>query len=138
MGGLKKKEQEELKKLLLDEKRRVIAHLEELSRSSGKGMEPEVGDQLDVASTEISQAALQKIGKRESTLLKKIQYSLKKLEEGTYGECEECGELIAYKRLLARPVAQLCIDCKTEQESTERRFVTDREESDEDFNDDDS
>ena len=55
-------------------------------------------------------------------MLKKIDYALEKIKDKTYGECENCGEQIAVARLKARPVAQLCIDCKTEQESVERRY----------------
>ena len=44
---------------------------------------------------------------------------LLKMEEGTYGICENCGEPIPYKRLKARPVARLCIRCKEEEELNE-------------------
>ena len=43
------------------------------------------------------------------------------IEDGIYGECEACGEAIDLKRIRARPVAELCIDCKSEQEQLERR-----------------
>ncbi len=49
--------------------------------------------------------------------------ALEKIEDGIYGECESCGEDIGMKRLEARPVAELCIDCKSEQEKLERREV---------------
>jgi len=113
---MKKKELETLKGLLLEEKRKILRHLEDLTDSSEESMEAGVGDPVDIASMEISQASLQKIGKRETYLLKKIDLALKKVEEGTYGECESCGEQIAIPRLMARPVAQLCIDCRTEEE----------------------
>lgn len=122
--ALKKKDIDALKKLLLEDKRKILRHLEDLTDSSeeGLGLEAGAGDPVDIASLEINQANLQKIGKRETYLLKKIDYALKKIEEGTFGECESCGEDISVARLMARPVAQLCIDCKTEQESVERRF----------------
>ena len=44
------------------------------------------------------------------------------VEQGVYGECEGCGEEIGLKRLEARPVAELCIDCKAEQEKLERHL----------------
>jgi DnaK suppressor protein len=44
-----------------------------------------------------------------------------KIEEGEYGECKNCGEPIGVARLRARPVAELCIECKSEQEKLERR-----------------
>ena len=89
------------------------------------------GDTADIASLEMNQANLAKIGKREQKLLKKIEQALERIEDKTYGECESCGEQIAVARLVARPVATLCIDCKTEQESVERRF-SDKHESDDD------
>lgn len=120
--SLKKKELEKFKKLLEEEQRKITRHLEELSDSSNEELDLSTGDSVDIASLEINQANLQKIGKRETYLLKKIDLALKKIDDGTYGECESCGEPIAVGRLMARPVAQLCIDCKTQQENQERRF----------------
>lgn len=129
---MKKKDIETLKGLLLEEKRKILRHLEDLTDSSEEGMELNAGDPVDIASQEINQASLQKIGKRETYLLKKIDLALNKIDEGTYGECESCGEEIAVPRLMARPVAQLCIDCKTEQESMERRYTSRDTEEEED------
>lgn len=119
---LKKTEITKLKSVLDEEKRKILRHLENLSESSETEMQTTSGDQADLASLEINQANLTKIGKREEFLLKKIDLALKKIEEGEYGLCENCGDPIGYARLMARPVAQLCIDCKTEQESHERKF----------------
>lgn len=128
---MKKKELETLKGMLDEEKQKILRHLEDLTDSSEEGLQDSSGDEVDIASMEISQASLQKIGKRETYLLKKIDLALKKMEDGTYGECEECGEQISVARLMARPVAQLCIDCKTEQESLERRYNKRDEEEEE-------
>jgi DnaK suppressor protein len=57
---------------------------------------------------------------REQKLLEKINEALDRLDEGTYGICEECGCNINAKRLEARPVASFCIDCKTEMERREK------------------
>ena len=119
---MKKKDLDTLRKMLDEEKRKIVRHLDELSDSSVADLETTTGDSVDIASLEINQAAMQKIGKRELYLLKKIDLALKKMDEGTYGECESCGEEIALARLMARPVAQLCIDCKTDQENVERRY----------------
>ena len=120
---MKKKDLESFKDQLVDERTKILHHLENLSESAEEQQqEPAIGDPADIASLEIDQASIQKIGKREKFLLKKIDLALKKIEDGTYGECDECGEEISVARLKARPVAQLCIDCKTEQESKERRF----------------
>jgi DnaK suppressor protein len=119
---MKKKDLDTIKELLDEEKKRIHRHLEDISDSSVADLDTASGDSVDIASLEINQNSLQKIGKRELNHLKKIDVAIKKMEEGTYGECESCGEQIAVARLMARPVAQLCIDCKTEQENEERRY----------------
>jgi len=129
---MKKKDLDQLKKLLEDEKRRILRHLEDISDTSVSDLDTPSGDSVDIAALEINQNSLVKVGKRELNHLKKIDAALQKMEDGSYGECESCGEQIAVARLLARPVAQLCIDCKTAQENEERKY-TDRstdEESD--------
>lgn len=122
---MKKKEIDQLKGVLEEEKRRILRHLEDISDTSVADLDTPSGDSVDLASLEINQNSLVKVGKRELNHLKKIDVALKKIEEGTYGECESCGEQIGVARLLARPVAQLCIDCKTAQENEERKY-TDR------------
>ena len=119
---MKKKELDTLKKLLEEEKKRIFHHLQEISESSVADLETPSGDSVDLASLEINQNSLAKIGKREQNHLKKIDAALKKMDDGTFGECESCGEQISVARLMARPVAQLCIDCKTEQENEERKY----------------
>ena len=122
---MKKKDLDTLKKILEEEKKRIFHHLQEISETSVADLETPSGDSVDLASLEINQNSLAKIGKREQNHLKKIDVALKKIEDETYGECESCGEQIGFARLMARPVAQLCIDCKTAQENEERRY-TDR------------
>ena len=122
---MKKKEIEQLKGILEEEKRRIHRHLEDISDTSVADLDTPSGDSVDIAALEINQNSLVKVGKRELNHLKKIDVALKKIEEETYGECESCGEQIGFARLMARPVAQLCIDCKTAQENEERRY-TDR------------
>lgn len=130
---MKKKDLDTFRKLLDEEKRKILRHLEDLSDSAEADLEVGSGDSVDIAAMEINQANLQKIGKREKYLLKKIDLALRKIDDGTFGECESCGEEIGVPRLMARPVAQLCIDCKTEQENMERRYSS-REEEEEDDN----
>ena len=78
-------------------------------------------DALDLAVNESNRDFSLRLADRERRLMQKIQHALRRIHEGEYGACEACGEKIAYKRLLARPVATLCIDCKTEAEQMERR-----------------
>ena len=130
---MKKKDLDIFTKILIDEKKKILRHLEELTESSEDELELGSGDAADIANIEINQSKIQKIGKRETYLLKKIELALSKIDDGTFGECENCGEQIGVPRLMARPVAQLCIDCKTEQENHEKRF-SNKEEAEENDN----
>jgi len=57
---------------------------------------------------------------REGKLIQKIEKALDRIEEGSYGICETCGEDISVKRLKARPVTEQCIECKTASETAEK------------------
>jgi DnaK suppressor protein len=76
-------------------------------------------DELDQATSDIEQSMRMRLRNREVFYLKKLDEALKRIEEGTFGECEECGEDIGQNRLLARPTATLCVACKEDQERRE-------------------
>jgi DnaK suppressor protein len=86
-----------------------------------RGMAP---DALDLAASESSRDFSLRLAGRERQMLKKIRYAMERMDEGEYGMCESCGDPITYRRLLVRPVATLCIDCKTQAEQIERRSRT--------------
>lgn len=77
-------------------------------------------DSLDLAVSESNRDFSLRLADRERRLLKKIRHALERVQQGEYGVCEACGAEITYLRLKARPVASLCIDCKTEAEQIER------------------
>lgn len=79
----------------------------------------EIGDR---AAEEIDDTFQARLQGREAKLIAKIDETLGRIARGEYGLCESCGEEIAYPRLLARPVATLCIDCKTAQERKEKNY----------------
>ena len=78
-------------------------------------------DPTDQATAELDNNFLLRLRGREQKLLKKIDEAIARIDEGTYGVCESCGGQIGLKRLEARPVTTLCIECKTEQEENEKR-----------------
>lgn len=111
-------------KKLLQEKRQVILASTEAIREEGMGLDPnELPDEVDLASTETGQSLNLRLRDRELVLLRKIDKTLKKIEEGEFGVCERCGEEIGTKRLEARPVAEMCIRCKEELEKVEKGFA---------------
>ena len=78
-------------------------------------------DPADRATAESDRSFTLRIRDRELHLIRKIQAALQRIEEGTYGICEECGEEISLSRLKARPVTRLCIKCKEKQEIIEKQ-----------------
>jgi len=77
-------------------------------------------DPTDQASMETDRNFDLRIKDRERKLIKKIDQALNRIKEGEFGECDSCGGDISIKRLQARPVTTLCIECKTAQEQEER------------------
>ncbi|MBW1796798.1 MAG: RNA polymerase-binding protein DksA [Deltaproteobacteria bacterium] len=77
-------------------------------------------DPTDRASLESDRNFTLRIRDRERRLIAKIRNALDRLDMGTFGICEECGEDISDKRLKARPVTTLCINCKKNQENQEK------------------
>lgn len=78
-------------------------------------------DEIEQASMELDRGLTLRMSEREWNLIRKIEDALERVEKGTFGICEECGEEISEKRLMARPVTTLCIECKREQEALEKR-----------------
>jgi RNA polymerase-binding transcription factor len=77
-------------------------------------------DPTDRAALETDRNFLLRIRDRERKLIEKIKEALDRIESGRFGVCEVCGKDIGNKRLMARPVTTLCIECKKTQEARER------------------
>lgn len=72
-----------------------------------------LADSVDVAASESNREFSLRLQERDRALVAKIRDALRRLGDGEYGQCVACGEDINPKRLMARPVATHCIDCKT-------------------------
>lgn len=79
-----------------------------------------IPDPNDRATVESGRSFELRIRDRERKLLSKIEEAIQRIDDGEFGLCEDCGEVIGTKRLEARPVTTLCIDCKTKQENKEK------------------
>jgi len=82
-------------------------------------------DIVDQASSYTDKTVEMKALNRSRKLISKINSALQRLKEGTYGYCEETGEPIGLKRLMARPVATLSIEAQEKHERDEKIFVED-------------
>lgn len=81
------------------------------------------GDEGDLAVSEVTLSLTLRLQERQTQMLQKIDHTLAKIEEGSFGLCEQCEEPLNINRLKARPIANLCVACKEEQESKERVFA---------------
>ncbi len=117
-------EKEELayfKELLTGRLEVLLSEAEKTANGMNKTNEEAFPDPTDRASLETDRNFLLRIRDRERKLILKIKEALGKIEEGTFGICEECGEEISVERLKARPVTTLCIACKTKAEEEEKK-----------------
>jgi DnaK suppressor protein len=122
-SSTKKKVFEKIRKGLHEKKKLILAGANEAITSKLGGQSgnlPELGDQ---ATVEIDSNFLLRLKGREKRLLTKIDQALERIDKGTYGVCEECGQAIGLKRLEARPVTSMCIECKTEEEEREKMMT---------------
>ncbi|MDA8422309.1 MAG: TraR/DksA family transcriptional regulator [Nitrospiraceae bacterium] len=118
------KRHELLKKILLKKRNEVVEGLE---AQMGRRLTRETGQKIDSAMDSADQSALDVDQGIDSSLLemkyeqyKDIADAFRKLQNKTFGLCEECGEEIDIKRLEVNPLARFCISCKTKKEEIER------------------
>jgi len=102
----------------------------EIIESNAKGLylnevdrEISSADIIDQASSHTEKTVEMRTLNRQIKLLSKINKALKKIENKTYGYCEETGEPIGLKRLIARPIANLCIEAQEKHEKNEKIFA---------------
>lgn len=121
-GAMKKKELNRYRKILEEKKEEILANAKKTLNHDMTLDADDMPDEMDLASSEYLQSFTFRLRGREKTFLKKIDHALAKIDEGTFGICEECEEPISAKRLDARPETTLCIRCKEDQERTEKSF----------------
>ena len=79
-------------------------------------------DSVDQASAETERSLHVHMKNRDRGTVAQLRDALRRIEEGTFGLCVQCDELISESRLRAFPMTTLCIDCKQEIEAEENRF----------------
>lgn len=112
-----KKIQDIRKRLKAQKQELLVGALEALNELPGQTVFPDLGDQ---ASAEIERNFMLRLKGRERKLLKKIEEAIERIDQGVFGICDKCGLDIHVKRLEARPVTSMCIECKTLQEEEEK------------------
>ena len=120
--GLKKKDLKRFREILLAKKKEILRNAQRTLNEDMTLDADDLPDEMDLASSEYLQSFTFRLRGREKTFLKKIDHALTKIDDGSFGTCEECGEEISVKRLEARPETTLCIRCKEDQERMEKAY----------------
>ena len=116
---------EHFRKLLQEKREGVSAALDNLHRENSVSLEDETGELVsgsadqhlaDTATETVEREIGSTLEEHDERLLEAIDAALKRIDDGTYGKCVNCGAPIPEERLEAMPWATLCIDCKRKEE----------------------
>ena len=111
------------RKILLEEKERILNNSKNAVENELALSPDDLPDETDLAASEVNQNLIFKLRDRERQLLAKLDQALARMDEGSFGTCEDCEEPIEMRRLEARPVSTLCIACKERQEHREKIYA---------------
>ncbi|MFQ5457069.1 MAG: TraR/DksA family transcriptional regulator [Myxococcota bacterium] len=125
---MRKRDLGKFKKLLGEEKKRILQNALRTADGDATIDAEDLPDIVDLATSDLNLNLNVDLRERERHLMSKIDEALARIEDGSFGVCEECGEAIGIARLQVRPVTTLCIKCKEEQEELERRGGSRQEE----------
>ena len=122
---MKKNQLAMIREKLLADRGRIISNARGTLKDVRNSNQDDLNDEVDFATVEQNKTITLRLRDREAFLLAKIEKTLSRLDQDgeDFGLCEKCGAPIGLKRLLARPVATLCIKCKEEQEKIEEGFA---------------
>ncbi|MBZ5713043.1 transcriptional regulator, TraR/DksA family [Nannocystis exedens] len=121
--ALTKAQNEKFRAMLIERRNALISQAQRTLESDMVLSPDDRFDEVDQASSEYMQAFSFRLRGREKFLMEKIDLALRKIDQNTYGTCEECEEPISLKRLQARPETPLCIQCKEAQEKEEAVYA---------------
>ncbi len=119
---MKKQELKRFKQLLTEKRDEIVKKAKQTLEEDMTLDANDLPDEMDLASSEYLQSFTFRLRGREKVFLDKIEKALRKIEDGSFGVCEECAEEISVKRLEVRPETTLCIRCKEDQERMERDY----------------
>ena len=111
-------------------RKKLIHWKNDIAKSNNKALylnevdhEISSADIVDQASSQTEKNVEMRTVNRKRKLISKIDQAIKRIDNNTYGFCEETGEPIGIKRLLARPIATLCIEAQEKHEKNEKIFA---------------
>ena len=106
---------EEIKRLLLEEKAALLENIREKTGNQNK-LQNDIGDAIDSSVEEQDRELELLLQDRDQARLKGIENALQRMASDDFGYCDECGENISKKRLMAVPLTSMCINCQSIEE----------------------
>ena len=107
---------EDIKQKLQEEKEQILAELRAQAASSKDNSRKDVGDEVDSSVDEQERELSLLLRDRDRDRLESIEEAIQRMQAGDYGYCEECGDSIPKRRLMAMPLARMCVNCQQDQE----------------------
>jgi DnaK suppressor protein len=111
-GNFKK----EMVRTLLTAKQKILEEVSHKVKSESNVLKHEIGDIYDIASAERERELSLMLGDRDRQKLAEIDDAIERINESSYGVCEECAEAIAEDRLRAMPFTRVCVECQSKSE----------------------
>lgn len=118
MSTLDKSKLEHFKQLFLTREQEII--LANSNRS--EDIDVDGGDEVDIIQRNLLKSMMEKLSMRDKDSLKRIKDALSRIEDGSFGECESCGDAIPEKRLSAVPYCTTCVDCAEQAEHRIKQY----------------
>ena len=108
--------QDEIKDMLLQMRKELLQDVSESMKAESDHLKHDIGDFYDHASSDRDRELALMLADREREKLTLVDDALKRIENGTYGICESCEEVIDKERLMAMPFTKLCLSCQEDLE----------------------
>ena len=107
-----------IRERLISERERIIAEWRNHGGHTGPGDDWNLRDLEERAVQIASESVDRRIADDDLNLLRKVEHALKRLENGTHDQCEQCGGAIPPERLMAKPSVSLCVACQEDKDAT--------------------
>jgi DnaK suppressor protein len=109
----------EIRSRLIEERERIVAEWENHGGDGGPIDDWDLRDPEERAVQITSENVERQIAEDDLNLLRKVDFALKRLEDGTYEQCDRCGKTIPMERLMAKPSVSLCLSCQEAKDAGE-------------------
>ena len=120
--ALRKEKLQTFKNELISRRQSLVKDLQKTNQDFINDDDVQFSDAVDQASVDSDKTLALQIKSRENEVLAEINAALRRIEEGSFGTCEQCGDAISEARMRAYLATTLCIDCKAELEFEQNRF----------------